>query len=200
MRVTVMSATDNPVDVISMAAEEWRDIEGYEGLYQVSDFGRVRSLDRMVDGPQGPRKIKGKLIKLRNHGAGYKMANLWKDNDYKITYVHALVASAFIPNPSKKLEVNHIDGDKANNHVENLEWCTSKENKIHARDTGLMDKMIISYSKPVIMSLGGVDLAVFASAHEAQKATNISNASVNKCCHGKRNHAGGYQWRFKNAS
>ena len=179
--------------------EEWRDIKGYEGLYQVSNKGRVRSLDRVVAAGRGggDRNIKGRIIVLRNHGSGYKMVNLWRENEYKITYAHILVAQAFIPNPEGKPEVNHINGYKTDNRVENLEWCTSRENSLHARNTGLLDSMIKKYSKPIVMLDNGVIVREFSSAHEAERELGINNSSINSCCRRGSGNAGGYQWKFK---
>lgn len=108
--------------------EQWREIEDYEGLYQVSTFGRVRSLKR--------KTTKGKIVKqmFRNR---YLFADLSK-NGYRKSYsVGRLVALSHIPNPLNKPWVNHIDGNTKNNHVDNLEWCTPSENMQHAFDTGL---------------------------------------------------------------
>lgn len=102
----------------------WADIVGYEGLYLVSDDGRVKSAATGNDLRQSVRN-------------GYKCVNLWRDNKYKTKKVHRLVAQAFVPNPSQKTQINHIDGNKANNHANNLEWCTAGENNKHAYDARL---------------------------------------------------------------
>lgn len=105
--------------------EEWRDIEGYEGWYQVSNEGRVRSLDRnIIDG----RKMKGKLLKQYADEQGYKRVRLCREGKHHNKQVHRLVANAFIPNPFNFPVINHIDENSGNNNVENLEWCTVKYN------------------------------------------------------------------------
>lgn len=114
--------------------EVWKDIEGYEGLYQVSNLGRVKSLERI---DRLERKVKERMLSIRDNGTGYKFVDLHKNNKAKRFYVHRLVASTFIPNPEYKPEVNHLDGDKANNVVFNLCWSTRKENLRHAANTGL---------------------------------------------------------------
>ena len=112
-----------------MSEEIWRDIAGYEGLYQVSNCGRVKSFYR------GGRILKQSLKR------GYMFVELYLNTNGKIHIVHRLVAQAFIPNPLNKLEVNHINGIKTDNRVENLEWVTRSENEQHAYDTGLAHGM-----------------------------------------------------------
>lgn len=114
----------------------WKEIQGYEGLYEVSDTGIVRSLDRIRCGRVGGY-IKGQEIKPRDNIANYLVVDLCKEGNKRIHRVHRLVANAFIPNPLNKPEVNHKDGDRHNNNVENLEWCTHQENIQHAFSTGL---------------------------------------------------------------
>lgn len=113
--------------------EIWRPIEGYEGFYEVSNLGRVKSLARIT---AHGRKIKEKQRKLPLN-KGYPTIKFSKDGEWELAYVHRIVAKVFIPNPENKREVNHIDGNKLNNKVENLEWVTSSENVKHAYDSGL---------------------------------------------------------------
>lgn len=110
--------------------EEWRDIEGYEGFYQVSNLGRVRSLTRPIHNYMKP----GKVLAQHDNGHSYVSVGLHKPGMVnKHAYVHRLVAKAFIPNPDNLPEVNHKDFNKKNNTVENLEWVTSSDNKYHFR-------------------------------------------------------------------
>lgn len=109
--------------------EIWRPIVGYEGLYEVSSYGRVRSLDRCLVNSLGKVvHIKGKILKGGDNGLGYKFVYLKKDGINNNRYVHRLVAETFIPRPEGLYEVNHKDEDKSNNSVENLEWCDHKYN------------------------------------------------------------------------
>ena len=128
-----------------MNEEVWKDIEGYEGLYQVSNMGRVRSLDHYVihaskNGSIANHFFKGRQIKPHYDGRdNYLQFGLCKDGETKQHLVHRLVAKAFLAPPIGKNEVNHIDGDKTNNKVNNLEWATKKENLQHALKTGLVE-------------------------------------------------------------
>jgi len=118
--------------------EIWKDIDGYEGYYQVSNMGRVRSVDRVVEHNKGGYcQLKGRLLKLYTTKKGYDRVNLNKNGKIKFFLVHRLVTQAFIPNPESKPQVNHIDGVKTNNNVSNLEWCTPSENIKHSFESGL---------------------------------------------------------------
>ena len=117
--------------------EIWKDIEGYEGLYQVSNFGRVKSLKRMVNHPKGvQRTVNERIIKSNFDKYGYLQVCLSK-NGLKSFRVHRLVCSAFHKNYENKPQVNHKDGIKTNNRPENLEWVFQSENEKHAHNTGL---------------------------------------------------------------
>jgi DNA invertase Pin-like site-specific DNA recombinase len=130
--------------------ETWRDILGYEGLYQISDLGNVRSLDRKKrngkDG-KGFYILKGRVLTLVNSKKGYKVVTLYKDGKQKVKEVHRLIAEAFIPNEENKPQVNHINGDKTDNSLNNLEWVTVSENIQHAFDNGLVNIKNISGEK-----------------------------------------------------
>ena len=118
--------------------ELWKDIKGYEGCYQVSNLGRIKSLDRMTNNQYGEYFMKGRILKNSIiKDKGYCRVSLNNGNGKISKRVHRLVAEAFIPNPENKPEVNHKDGNKLNNCVSDLQWCTNKENIEHSIRTGL---------------------------------------------------------------
>lgn len=166
--------------------EEWRDISGFEGYYQVSNLGRVRSLDREnVRSGKGYRTIKGRVLKQLLAGRGYCYVNFSVDGVYSRHYVHRLVANAFIDNPNNKREVNHKDGNKLNNIVSNLEWVNSLENNRHARAIGLInftEKQQVAFkeyvenkSNPVIVD----GYIRFVSERAAAKYIGVNQSVVN---------------------
>lgn len=122
--------------------EEFRDIKGYEGIYQISNLGNVKSLDRYVGHPQKGERgrfCKGVTLKMLSDKDGYHKVNLKKKQIAKNQRVHRLVADSFIENPQNKPQVNHINGVKNDNRLENLEWVTLSENRQHAYDVGLQN-------------------------------------------------------------
>ena len=128
--------------------EEWRDIPGYEGLYQVSDFGQIKSLDRLVKNGENSSHIKkGRIRKQAVTSTGYKMVNLSVNKKVKYFKVHRLVMAAFFG--ESQLTVNHKDGNPINNHISNLEYCTQAENLEHALNTGLRKSYRI-YEKEIL--------------------------------------------------
>lgn len=125
--------------------EEWRDIEGYEGRYQVSNLGRVKSLTRI--NPQN-HLLKERIRKAASDKNDYQIVNLCKDGIVKLYKVHRLVGEAFLDNPDGLPQINHKDGNKRNNDVSNLEWASASQNVQHAFDTGLKySRSISSYGE-----------------------------------------------------
>lgn len=176
-----------------MTQEIWKDIKEYEGLYQVSNLGRVRSCKREI-------KMRNQFTGIEYYlnpwtdNKGYKRADLMKNGKKKSKQVHRLVAEAFIENPYNKPQVNHIDGNPKNNNVSNLEWNTAKENSQHAIRTGLK---VRTRAIPVIqLSKEGDFIKTWKSIALAQKQLNITNGKISECCKGKRKTTGGYKWKY----
>lgn len=119
-------------------SEIWKDIEGYEGLYQVSNQGRIKRLAGKVENKNGGMRFFPENVRKPINVHGYLYCDLYKDNKECRKAIHRLVASAFIDNPENKPQVNHINGNKLDNRAENLEWCTQSENNLHAFSLGLM--------------------------------------------------------------
>lgn len=124
--------------------EEWRDVVGYEGMYEISSLGVLRSLNRVVPNHisktrVGKSNFNGKILKFWLDKYGYEVVSVCRNAKREKTYIHRAVAIAFIPNPNNYPFVNHLDGNKRNNNVYNLEWCTAIMNVRHAYSSGLMD-------------------------------------------------------------
>lgn len=123
--------------------EIWRDIKGFEGLYQISNLGRLKSVQRIILRGNGrPITINERIRKSKVQDVGYLKTSLCKDGIHSSHRIHRLIAEAFIENPAQKRTINHKDGDKLNNSIDNLEWATHSENNQHAWDNNL------NYKKP----------------------------------------------------
>lgn len=130
--------------------EEWRDITNFEGLYQISNYGRIKSLSRIIHASDRDMYYKDMIMKISKNNRGYYLISLFNTNTFKRYLVHRLVAQAFIPNPDNKPEVNHINPvtkDLCDNRVCNLEWCTSKENSQHSIELGRASKPPTHFGK-----------------------------------------------------
>lgn len=175
--------------------EEWRDIENYKGLYQVSNMGNVKSLERTVwnSGKGCYKTVHERILKPRKNRCGYPYVNLCKDGNVKTYTIHRLVAQAFMPNPQSLPQVNHIDENKENNHVDNLEWVTCKENINHGTRTAKTCKPIIAIHK-----ITGLILE-FQSIHEAERQMGIAHSSISACCRGKLKSVDGYTFFYADA-
>lgn len=177
--------------------EEWRDIKGYEGVYQVSNLGNVKSLDRVMHTKNnGIRKVKGKVLKPHVETLGYLSVALAMNGTRVFARIHRLVAEAFISNEQKKSEVNHKDGNKSNNTVSNLEYATHSENMQHAVRSGLKKR---AYPVEMIDRTTGEVLRTFQSIHSASQYLGKSSMNnIWSCATGKTKHAYGYKWRLVN--
>lgn len=178
----------------SIKREVWKDIQGYEGFYQVSNLGRIKSLSRPISNGKWIRISKEKIRKLQRHKQGYMMVGLEKNGKKKLCTVHRLVAEAFIPNPECLPEVNHKDENQSNNHVGNLEWCTRKYNVNYGTGT---ERRALTRSKPV-MQIGKCHSVVsrFSSISAAGRMTGYNPRRICACCRGLIHSAYGYLWKY----
>ena len=184
-------------EILALPMECWAWIPGFEGLYQVSTRGRVRSVDRWADGKAGSKQfIKGKILKPRQIKNGYLQVDLCRNGKARHFLVHRIVLEVWGDgNPENKPQVNHIDERKTNNDVYNLEWSTRKENINWG--TG-RKRQAASRSKAIqaIDPETGIVVKEFQSGMEAQR-NGFSHANISTCCRGKRRHHKGFAWRFK---
>lgn len=164
--------------------EEWKDIEGYEGLYQVSNLGRVKR-------SKGKYMKSERILRLFINTPGYLQVMLCKNNKCKKFTVHRLVAEAFIPNHENKPQVNHIDEDKTNNMVSNLEWMTAKENVNHGTRNERSSKKI----KAIDIANG--EWNDYKSISECARELGLHQSSISMCLKGKRKTSGGYTFKYK---
>jgi hypothetical protein len=155
----------------------WKPVCDYEGYYEISILGQVRGIERMVVTEKGLRTIKGKSIKTRINKDGYAEIRLSIEGKTKTTFLHIILAKAFIPNPDNKPEINHINGIKTDNRIENLEWVTHSENMIHAYKMGL----IKSPCKHVKDHCSG---KVYSSVKEAADDLNINSGTCRNYLNG----------------
>ena len=132
--------------VESVINEVWKDIEGYEGIYKISNTGKVKSLARSGSGACN----KDVILKDFNNGKNYRYISLTSNNKRKNHFIHRLIAYHFIPNPENKPHVNHINGIKGDNRLENLEWATLSENMLHAVKTGLLSAPNSKLNKEIV--------------------------------------------------
>ena len=176
-----------------MIEEIWKDIPNYENSYQVSNLGRVKSLGNKSN-------HKKEIILKQSNVMNYQCVSLRKNNKAKMFKIHRLVAQTFIPNPSNLPQVNHKDGNKLNNKLNNLEWCTASENIKHAFKTGLKKSLRgkdnLRSKKVLMCDKNGEIIKEFSSLREAERILNIPHSNITNSI--KRNGTcGGYKWMMK---
>lgn len=178
-----------------MIEEIWKDIPGYEQLYQISNMGRVKSLERnVVRGRGGLYKIEEKILKCTKDKDGYLRVNLCKDGKTKNYLIHRLVASTFLPNPDNLPQLNHIDEYKTNNCVDNLEYCTAEYNMNYGTR---LEHFIKSKSIPILQfSFDGEFIKKWDSTTQVKRELGINQGNISKCLRGKRKSSGGYIWKY----
>jgi hypothetical protein len=169
--------------------EEWRDIKGYEGRYQISNYGKVKSL-------KTNREKKAFLQKF-----GYLKVQLYDGKKARNYFVHRLVAQAFIPNYNNLREINHKDEDKTNNSVTNLEWCDRSYNVKYGKRIDVFRKRMTNHpsvSKVIqCFDFKGNLISTYPSANEASRQTKIPATSIRGCAEGLLTHAGGFKWEYQ---
>ena len=181
--------------------EIWKDIPGYEGIYQVSNLGRVKSVERVVISKKGQRfEVEEKILKLkwRSRNKDYAFVRLCRNSVCTSFSIHRLVAEAFVPNPNNWPIINHKDENPKNNEVDNLEWCTYLYNNAFGnaklkKHLGLKNNAKLS--KPVTQyDMNGKKIASYPSTMEARRQTGVCH--IPEVCNGKREKAGGYVWKY----
>lgn len=188
---------------MSAIMEIWKDIPNYEGLYEVSNLGRVKSLPRYRLGISGCKVlVRGKILKFKIDRYGYAVQGLSFNAKLKTIPIHRLVALAFIgnSNPEKQNQINHKDGNKTNNHVENLEWCTPSYNIREALRIGLRGGGQIykprKDSPTIYQYKDGVLIKKYDCLASASRESGILKTSILNCLKGRSNSSGGYVWVY----
>lgn len=202
-----------------MEQEFWKDIEGYEGYFMISNLGRVKSVERYVPWSNSTRHVKERIIKQHIGAYGYPSVTLCKEMKSKDIPIHRLLARAFIPNPDKKPQIDHIDTNILNYSLNNLRWVTPKENSNNpltlehcrkntyskdslrkrletrkAKQTETSPKTVFQYS------MDGDFIVEYESSCEAERHTGIKASAIRRVCCGKCYSAGGYIWRYSKIS
>lgn len=190
------------------ALEIWKDIECYEGIYQISNLGNVKSLPRLVKNKNGYRKVQGGLLKTCLNSKGYVIVPLTTKQKSKFYFVHRLIANAFIPNHENKPYINHKDCNQKNNNIENLEWCTQKENVNHAIKNGRYENVfrVAKTKRPehnkhlrkniIQKDLEGNFIKQWNGIIRASKELNLDSRGLSHVLNGKQKTCGGYIWEF----
>ena len=178
-----------------MNSEKWKPIKGYEGIYEISNKGRVKSLHRKVRMSEYSYMVfEEHFLTGKRTKSGYIQVSLSKEGKVRQFLLHRLVAEAFIPNPHNLEAVNHKDENKQNNNADNLEWCTAKHNVNHA--TG-PERRAEKRRKAVFQIADtGETIGTYNSIRQAAHATGVNESHISSCCRGKRRTAGGYMWKY----
>lgn len=172
--------------------EIWKPIPGYEGYYEASSCGRIRSVERYTRNRWGGyTHRKAQLMKCRIVANGYAHVKLTKNGQSAEPLVHRLIADSFLPNPTDLPQVNHIDGNKTNNAVSNLERCTESDNQLHSRR--ILKRICGKKHKPVICLETGI---CYETAHHAARDMELNPAGIYYVCEGKNKHTHGLHFSY----
>lgn len=190
------------VKEMEVTMEKWKNIKNYEGFYQVSNCGKVKSLKRTVTAINGEcRSFNERMLTLHKskpterHPVIRYHVELWKDNKRKVASIHRLVSEHFVPNPQGKPQVNHIDGDPSNNHYENLEWVTNSENMKHAYATGLTKPR---NNKPIKgTNLKTDEELLFDSVEMAARHFGCWEGAIRSVLKGRSKTSCGFHWQYQ---
>lgn len=192
--------------------EVWKPIKGYEGLYEISNLGKIKSLKRILIYKNGHNRPMFERIMTARVSKGYLCVNLYKNGKIKTSRIHRLVAEAFVPNPYNKPYIDHIDTIKTNNRYDNLRWVTPKENTLNPITLNRIISIIkredtiknrikackTSNSKPVVQCTKDmIFVTEYKSATEAAKFNGFNRRNISHCCEGKRKTCSGYIWKYK---
>lgn len=177
-------------------AETWKPVPGYEGFYEASDLGRVRSVERRVNTARGSRlKVERILTPIKNKKTGYYCVCLAKDGEKKTTLVYVIIANTFLGNRPDGMQINHKNEDKSDNRLCNLEWMSPRDNTNYGTANKRRgDKLSIFKCKRVAQIKDGIILNVFPSTISARHITDPGH--IGACALGKQPTAGGYVWRY----
>lgn len=198
-----------------MEQEIWKPVVGYEGLYEVSNLGRVKSVERYVPQGKSMRHVRERIKEVHSGSSGYPCVTLCKNRKSRATPLHRIIALAFIPNPENKPFIDHIDTDVTNYSLSNLRWVTPKENANnvltmqHCRDntyisevanrsnaTKILKNTQTAPKKVYQYTMNGDFIAEYESAAEASRHTGIMRSAIGRVCLGRTYSAGGYIWSF----
>lgn len=185
--------------------ELWKEVVGYEGIYEVSNLGNIKSLKRNVNTLFGKPRMQEEFILLKeNLKGGYLGCNLSNNGSVKKVKIHRIVAISFIPNKENKPCVNHIDGNKKNNKLENLEWATYKENSVHASENGLSSTYWLGKGGKGYFANKKINqydtsmnyIKTHDSATLASKEVGVNKSGIIRAANGKIQTSGGFKWKY----
>lgn len=180
-----------------MENEIWKEIPGYKGLYEVSNYGQIKSIERLEKCGNKTRIRKARILK-QSLRRGYLFVSLCKNGRKENVVIHRIVSLLFIPNPNNMSEVDHIDGNKINNKVSNLRWVTAKQNSNNLKAPNTIGKKLNKGGKAVLQfDLSGNFIKEWVTAMEVERSLGFGRSSISNCCNGVLKTAFGFKWEYK---